>query len=55
LEARAIAERGQQFILEHLKMSDVECYWLNLLKRYAKLIKYQVVKDETLKQIVNKK
>ncbi|ESP00309.1 hypothetical protein LOTGIDRAFT_225910 [Lottia gigantea] len=51
---RKIAERGRQFIWDHLRMEDVSCYWKKILKRYAKLLKYKVEKDESLKQIVKK-
>lgn len=38
---RKIAERGRQFIWDHLDMDDVTCYWENLLKRYAKLLRFK--------------
>jgi len=43
-----IAERGRFFIENHLRMKDVTCYWSNLLKRYAKLLKYEPTLDPDL-------
>ncbi|XP_069800693.1 protein O-glucosyltransferase 1 [Dendropsophus ebraccatus] len=42
VEARRIAERGQQFISEHLQMEDVSWYWRSLLTQYAHLLTYRV-------------
>ncbi|XP_028171067.1 O-glucosyltransferase rumi homolog [Ostrinia furnacalis] len=49
--ARDIAERGFEHIWEHLTDKDVQCYWRKLLKKYSKLVKYDVVKDSNLKRI----
>ena len=38
---REIAERGQKFISEHLKMEDITCYWEELLTQYGKLMRYK--------------
>ncbi|XP_030370727.1 O-glucosyltransferase rumi isoform X2 [Scaptodrosophila lebanonensis] len=38
--AEQIAQRGYDFIWNHLKMRDVECYWRQLLLEYAKLMTY---------------
>lgn len=46
--AQDIAERGYQFIWDHLKMSDITCYWLQLLKMYSELLKYKPKLDPTL-------
>lgn len=46
-----IAKRGRQFIWDHLRMEDVSCYWLNLLKRYAKLLTYKPTRNSSYKQI----
>ena len=45
---REVAERGRQFITDHLRLKDVEAYWLRLLRRYAKLFKYEVIQDPSL-------
>lgn len=52
---RAIAERGYEFIWSHLRMEDVQCYWRRLLKRYAELLRYKVVRDKSLVRITEKK
>ncbi|XP_060565583.1 protein O-glucosyltransferase 1-like [Ruditapes philippinarum] len=46
-----IAKRGRQFIWDHLRMEDVSCYWLKLLKKYAKLQSFKPTRDKTYKQI----
>nr|CAG4651040.1 EOG090X07KN [Simocephalus serrulatus] len=43
-----IATRGHQLIWNHLKMSDVECYWRYLLSEYAKLLRFQPQLDRQL-------
>ena len=48
-----IAKNGQHFIEKRLRMKDVTCYWKELLKQYAKLLKYEIVRDTTLKEIVS--
>ena len=52
--AQEIAENGREFIWHHLRMKDIECYWLKLLKNYARLIKYKVEEDKTLIEIKEK-
>ncbi|XP_058451999.1 O-glucosyltransferase rumi homolog [Malaya genurostris] len=49
--ANEIADRGYQHIWNHLRMKDVECYWRRLLKRYGKLIDYEVQRDYSLIEI----
>ena len=44
-----IAERGASFIEDHVRMSDVKCYWDKLLRSYSDLITYQVIKDPNVK------
>ncbi|XP_042890891.1 O-glucosyltransferase rumi homolog [Penaeus japonicus] len=41
----AIAERGYEFIRDHLRMKDVLCYWKKLLQSYAELLQYKPVKE----------
>lgn len=43
--AMEIAENGYNFIRKHLRMSDVECYWRDLLNSYGKLLKYEITGD----------
>ncbi|XP_078732599.1 protein O-glucosyltransferase 1 [Lampetra fluviatilis] len=49
--AREIAERGQKFILDHLRMEDVSCYWRSLLQRYASLLKYKPERRAAYREI----
>ncbi|KAJ8302211.1 hypothetical protein KUTeg_021198 [Tegillarca granosa] len=50
---KLIAERGRNFIRDHLRMEDVSCYWLKLLKRYAKLLKFKPTRNKEYKQITS--
>lgn len=49
--AREISKRGSQFILKHLRMQDIHCYWKNLLLSYQKLITFSVQSENELVQI----
>ncbi|KAJ2946339.1 hypothetical protein O0L34_g12376 [Tuta absoluta] len=49
--AKEIADRGFQHIWDNLTDKDVRCYWRKLLRKYAKLIKYDVIKDDDLIRI----
>ncbi|XP_032529446.2 O-glucosyltransferase rumi homolog [Danaus plexippus] len=49
--ADEIAERGFRHIWDNLSDKDVTCYWEKLLKKYAKLLKYDIVRDKNLKRI----
>lgn len=49
--AREIAGRGFEHVWKHLRMKDVECYWKRLLRRYGKLIKYEVKRDQSLVKV----
>ncbi|XP_063952444.1 protein O-glucosyltransferase 1-like [Lytechinus pictus] len=53
--SQQVADRGRDFIWNHLRMEDVQCYWLNLLKRYGKLQKYKPKLRNDLKQIKPKR
>ena len=46
--SKTIADAGADFIDQHLRMSDVTCYWRKLLLSYTKLLKYKVVRDQKL-------
>ncbi|KAJ8047044.1 Protein O-glucosyltransferase 1 [Holothuria leucospilota] len=46
--SKAIAQRGRDFIWNHLKLDEVECYWLKLLKSYSKLLTYKPQRDKSL-------
>lgn len=48
---REIASRGRNFILSHLQLRDIEEYWKQLLKNYAKLLTWKPERDEKFKEI----
>lgn len=50
-QAKEIAERGFEHIWNNLTDNDIKCYWRKLLKKYAKLLKYDVARDHDLKKI----
>uniref|UniRef100_A0A672J1T8 Glycosyl transferase CAP10 domain-containing protein n=1 Tax=Salarias fasciatus TaxID=181472 RepID=A0A672J1T8_SALFA len=52
--AQEIAKRGQEFILNHLRMEDVTCYWENLLKQFSQLLTYKPKRRSSYGQIVHK-
>ncbi|XP_071961633.1 protein O-glucosyltransferase 1-like [Antedon mediterranea] len=49
-----ITQRGRDFIWDHLRMEDVQCYWLKLLKAYAKQAQWKPKKVKGYKQITPK-
>ena len=49
--AQRIADRGFQFIWNHLTPESIECYWSHLLTRYTNLLKYPIRPDESLIRI----
>uniref|UniRef100_A0A3B4ANY1 Glycosyl transferase CAP10 domain-containing protein n=1 Tax=Periophthalmus magnuspinnatus TaxID=409849 RepID=A0A3B4ANY1_9GOBI len=52
--AQDIASRGKQFILDHLKMEDISCYWEKLLTEYSKLLTYKPKRRNGYNQVMNK-
>ncbi|XP_012731301.2 protein O-glucosyltransferase 1 [Fundulus heteroclitus] len=52
--AQEIASRGQEFILNHLQMEDVSCYWERLLTEFSQLLTYKPKRKSNYKQIVQK-
>ncbi|CAN9498395.1 unnamed protein product [Ophioblennius macclurei] len=52
--AQEIAKRGQEFILNHLRMEDVSCYWEKLLKEFGQLLTYKPRRISSYNQIVHK-
>ncbi|CAM4490367.1 unnamed protein product [Leuciscus chuanchicus] len=46
--------RGQHFILEHLRMEDVSCYWERLLTDFSKLLKYKPKRKSNYNQIFHR-
>ncbi|XP_016407514.1 protein O-glucosyltransferase 1-like [Sinocyclocheilus rhinocerous] len=52
--AEEIAVRGQSFILNHLRMEDVSCYWERLLTDFSKLLKYKPKRKSNYNQIIHR-
>ncbi|XP_020606070.1 protein O-glucosyltransferase 1-like [Orbicella faveolata] len=48
---KAVAERGYQFIKDHLRMQDIRCYWKKLLKNYAKLMQWKPKRNSAFQEI----
>ncbi|KAH9493097.1 Protein O-glucosyltransferase 1 [Bulinus truncatus] len=46
-----IARRGRQFIIDHLRLDDISCYWKMLLLKYAELVKFKPVRNKNYKEI----
>uniref|UniRef100_A0A8V0XQC3 Protein O-glucosyltransferase 1 n=1 Tax=Gallus gallus TaxID=9031 RepID=A0A8V0XQC3_CHICK len=51
--AQEIAERGRQFITEHLQMEDVSCYWEHLLSEYSQTLTYKVKRRKNYNEITS--
>ena len=47
-EAEGIAHRGFELVRDLITVENMECYWRRLLRRYAKLQRFDIVLDETL-------
>ncbi|XP_065829931.1 protein O-glucosyltransferase 1-like isoform X2 [Oscarella lobularis] len=52
--AKEIAERGFDFVWNHLTVEDILCYWKKLLKKLARLEKWKPVKKDDLIEIASK-
>ncbi|XP_043966018.1 protein O-glucosyltransferase 1 isoform X1 [Gambusia affinis] len=52
--AQDIASRGQEFILNHLQMGEITCYWEKLLSEFSQLLTYKPKQRSNYKQIVQK-
>ncbi|XP_059183642.1 protein O-glucosyltransferase 1 [Centropristis striata] len=52
--AEEIATRGNEFILHHLRMEDVSCYWERLLTDFSRLLTYKPKKRSSYNQIVQR-
>uniref|UniRef100_A0A1A9W1A1 CAP10 domain-containing protein n=1 Tax=Glossina brevipalpis TaxID=37001 RepID=A0A1A9W1A1_9MUSC len=52
--AKEIANAGYEFIWQHLRMQDVECYWRTLLKKYANLLQFKIEFDTNMIEIKSK-
>ncbi|KAJ3584800.1 hypothetical protein NHX12_015295 [Muraenolepis orangiensis] len=51
---RLLFPRGQRFILDHLKMEDVSCYWEELLSRFGRLLQYRPQRNASYSQIIHR-
>uniref|UniRef100_A0AAY4E702 Glycosyl transferase CAP10 domain-containing protein n=1 Tax=Denticeps clupeoides TaxID=299321 RepID=A0AAY4E702_9TELE len=49
--AESIAKRGQDFILDHLRMEDVSCYWEKLLTDFSQQLKYKPKRRKNYSQL----
>ncbi|XP_056157068.1 protein O-glucosyltransferase 1 [Lampris incognitus] len=49
-----IAVRGQKFILDHLHMEDVSCYWETLLIEFSRLLQYKPKRRSNYNQIIHR-
>ncbi|XP_034533891.1 protein O-glucosyltransferase 1 [Notolabrus celidotus] len=52
--AKEIATRGMEFILNHLQMQDISCYWERLLSEFGSLLTYQPTRKDNYNQIVHR-
>uniref|UniRef100_H3CYA4 Protein O-glucosyltransferase 1 n=1 Tax=Tetraodon nigroviridis TaxID=99883 RepID=H3CYA4_TETNG len=52
--AQEIATRGKEFILHHLRMEDVSCYWEKLLTEYSRLLTYKPQRRNNYNEVVHR-
>ncbi|XP_049426509.1 protein O-glucosyltransferase 1 [Epinephelus fuscoguttatus] len=52
--AQEIATRGKEFILDHLRMQDVSCYWERLLTEFSRLLTYKPKRKSNYDQVVHR-
>lgn len=52
--AEEIAIRGRNFILDHLRMEDLYCYWEMLLTDFSKLLTYKPKRKSNFNQITHR-
>ncbi|KAM3857144.1 protein O-glucosyltransferase 1 [Diretmus argenteus] len=52
--AHEIATRGQKFILDHLRMDDVSCYWQRLLTEFGRLLTYKPKRKSNYNQVIRR-
>ncbi|XP_051283975.1 protein O-glucosyltransferase 1 [Dicentrarchus labrax] len=52
--AQEIATRGKEFILNHLRMQDISCYWERLLTEFSHLLTYKPQRKNNYNQIVHR-
>jgi protein glucosyltransferase len=49
--ARSIAKRGREFIMQHLRMDEIYCYWEELLNEYTKLLRFKPKLNKKLNKL----
>ncbi|XP_060888675.1 protein O-glucosyltransferase 1 [Labrus mixtus] len=52
--AEEIATRGMEFILHHLRMQDISCYWERLFTEFGQLLTYTPKRKEDYDQILHR-
>ncbi|XP_076004955.1 protein O-glucosyltransferase 1 [Genypterus blacodes] len=52
--AQEIAARGKEFIVAHLRMDDISCYWERLLAELGKLLAYKPQRNADYSQVIHK-
>ncbi|XP_069003279.1 protein O-glucosyltransferase 1 isoform X2 [Embiotoca jacksoni] len=52
--AEEMATRGKEFILDHLRMQDVTCYWERLLTEFGRLLAYRPQRRSGYNRVVHK-
>ncbi|XP_070786948.1 protein O-glucosyltransferase 1 [Enoplosus armatus] len=50
--AQEIASRGKEFVLDHLRMQDISCYWERLLTEFGRLLTYKPRRKSDYNQII---
>ncbi|XP_040190085.1 protein O-glucosyltransferase 1 [Rana temporaria] len=53
-EAKKIAERGERFIADHLRMEDVSRFWRSLLTQYSQLLTYKVRRRKDYREVTRR-
>lgn len=46
--------RGKEFIINHLRMQDVSCYWEKLLTEYSRLLTYKPKRRKNYNEVVHR-
>lgn len=46
--------RGKEFIINHLRMQDVSCYWEKLLTEYSRLLTYKPKRRKNYSEVVHR-
>jgi protein glucosyltransferase len=52
--AQEIADRGYNFVANHLTLKEVSCYWKTLLKKIARLQQWKPTRNPNFKEITVK-